>query len=388
MRSRGTPLRLALVHSSIVSPAKFHRNAPISALQARDLPETQIFIPQPGHKELAAMSSLKSRVDVRHRRAHAIHTQINLSLRRFMIILLKRNLPRSRPPPLLLLPHHSIDLWQHAWKFFLRLVLECISAAVVFTLASSILFAKISSKFVATSVVRWMILSIAIRMCKLQSSIASLAYLASDDCYFSGHFDCVSSEDAIPVKIRKNIGYGSCLFHSIAASILTEPVLSDCTHGNDWEFTAHPSHSEVIAHSSVLRDIAVAALINGIETNAQMVLQQNETISASTLVNEAAGQFSMTAEEYLSEMRHENVWGGGPEMVAVSNSLNRQIVLLETMRHGYFLDNTTYLEVRARLGPQSTVRPIYILSTDQRFPKYYDTTTKNHFLAVIPLRPF
>lgn len=302
-------------------------------------------------------------------------------------VFIKRNLPRSKPPPLI--PNNAIDLWQQSLKFVLRLLLESSCAAIFSTLASMIQFAKINSKFVITNVVRWMVLSVAIRMCILQSSIASMASLASDtDCYFAGSY-CVQLDDdggAIPVKIRKNVGYGSCLFHSIAASILTVRSVSDCNHDDDAE--ARPTHCEVMDYSSVLRDLAVTTLANGIETNAQMVLLQNETISASSLVNEAAVQFGMSAVEYLSEMKRENVWGGGPEIVAISNSLNRQIVLLETMHgHDNYLhddNNTTHLKVRARLGPQTTIRPIYILSTNQRFPIHNGKASNNHFLAVIP----
>lgn len=331
---------------------------------------------------------------MRHGRAHAIQSRIRLDFRRFMrAVFIKRNLPRSKPPPLL--PDNAIDLWQKSLKFVLRLLLESTCAAIVSSLASMILFAKINSKFAITNVnvVRWMVLSVAIRMCILQSSITSMASLASDiDCYFAGSY-CVQSDDggAIPVKIRKNIGYGSCLFHSIAASILTNRSVPDFNHDDDAEATVPPSHSEVMGHSSVLRNLAVATLANGVETNAQMVLLQNETVSASSLVNEAAVQFGMSVEEYLSEMKRENVWGGGPELVAISNSLNRQIVLLEAMHGNDNLhdDNkTTHLKVRARLGPQTTIRPIYILSTNQRFPMHYGKASNNHFLAVVPSRAF
>ncbi len=310
------------------------------------------------HK-LAAVTSSKSKV-------HAIQSRPRKKIDR---LLFNRKLPRSKPPPVL--PKKAIDRWHHAWKFLLRFLLESTCSATAFSLASSILFAKIIKKFVITCVVRWMVLSMAIRMCILQSRIASLALLTSDDYYFPGHFYCVLHSNT--VKIRKNIGCGSCLFHSIAASILTDNMTD-------------PSHSKVTEYSSVLRDLAVATLANGMESNAQLVLLQNETTTASSLVNQAAEQYGVSAKDYLSDMRQEGVWGGGPEIVALSNSLNRQIVLLERVDTENMHDNTTQLEVKARIGPQTTVRPIYILSTNQRFPMYHYKATNNHFLAVIPSR--
>ena len=61
-----------------------------------------------------------------------------------------------------------------------------------------------------------------------------------------------------------------------------------------------------------------------------------------------------------TDMRQEGIWGGGPKIVALSNSLNRQIVLLERVDHENMHDNTTRLEVKARIGPQTTMRISYI----------------------------
>ena len=125
-------------------------------------------------------------------------------------------------------------------------------------------------------------------------------------------------------------------------------------------------------------------------TNRLKIIQNDETISTSSLVNGTAIQYGMTAEEYLFEMEQDNVWGGGPELIALSNSLSRQIVLLETIQHDPSREeNTTYLKIIARLGPRATSRPIYVLFTNQRFPREYNSAkSNNHFLAVFPSYPF
>ena len=88
-------------------------------------------------------------------------------------------------------------------------------------------------------------------------------------------------------------------------------------------------------------------------------------------------------------MRLENVWGGGPEIVALANGLKRQIVMLEPVNGDVDTTNVIKLKATARLGPLvTTEKTIYILSTNIKFPKEYKRKKSNHFLAVFPSQPF
>ena len=60
-------------------------------------------------------------------------------------------------------------------------------------------------------------------------------------------------------------------------------------------------------------------------------MQDDETISTLSLVQMAAEKYGMSVAKYLKNMRQEGVWGGGPEIVALANWMERQIVLLEPM---------------------------------------------------------
>ena len=147
--------------------------------------------------------------------------------------------------------------------------------------------------------------------------------------------------------------------------------------------------STVIEYASTLRAQAVNTLENGIASNAQLVMQSDETISASSLVNMAASQYGITTDDYISNMRLENVWGGGPEIVALSNALKRQVVLLKPVNDADTTNDVISLKTMARFGPLvTTEKTIYILSTNIKFPKEYKRQKSNHFLAVFPSQPF
>ena len=147
--------------------------------------------------------------------------------------------------------------------------------------------------------------------------------------------------------------------------------------------------STVIEYASTLRAQAVNTLENGIASNTQLVMQRDETISASSLVNMAASQYGITTDDYISNMRLENVWGGGPEIVALSNALKRQVVLLKPVNDADTTNDVISLKTMARFGPLvTTEKTIYILSTNIKFPKEYKRQKSNHFLAVFPSQPF
>ncbi|KAL3805595.1 hypothetical protein HJC23_005839 [Cyclotella cryptica] len=222
-----------------------------------------------------------------------------------------------------------------------------------------------------------------------------MARREDDEWFLYGSYFLVSDKTAAPVslRIRQVPGNGSCLFNAIAAGILYN---SSSITANDVE--QHPSMPEVRKLSSQLRTKAVDMLASGIKHTEQLIMQKDEMIDASNLVRLAADQYGITSNEYLENMRDERVWGGGPEIVALANELQRQIVLLETTDYSRAAQNSNqsshdgcsiYLKVSALFGPSSEGYefgpPIYILSANQMFPKKRGVQAReNHFLAVFP----
>jgi hypothetical protein len=320
---------------------------------------------------------------------------LGLCLQKFAGVFRNRRLPRSKlPPPI---PDDARSLRLRSLIFFMRrIVLESFFAATAFALASIIFLAKVESKFVIANVIRWLALSLSLKMCKLQSSMALMTSLTKDDWFCSGSYHVLLGNDAnitrdssIPVQIRQVIGDGSCLFQAIAAGILFDeaiPNLNASHDHNEDERLAPPSNFEVIRYSSSLRALAVETLKDRMENNTSVVLQHGDTTSVSLLVNKAANQHGLTPNEYLKEMRQENVWGGGLEIVALANCLRRRIAVFETS-HDHSDKNAIYLKEIARFGPHTISNPIYILSANQRFPKEFGNSKNNHFLVVFPSRP-
>jgi len=347
-------------------------------------------------------------------------------------ILRKQSLPRSNAWTI---PDNRKKLLQQALKIFLRLILETSLIASAFALASNHYFARIKSDFIITNLTRWMAASLSIKLIMLHfwvtSLVPSLARDETTDWFLQGSYrillgDCCSINNdpkekyptntdgvapSIPVRIRQVPGNGSCLFHAIAAGILFDDSTSKDNHDHNVsraipsDRTTHPPMSKVIDYSSTLRTLAVETLANGIIRNdikavelseTQLVMQNDETISTSSLVNNAAMQYGISSEEYLSSMRQADVWGGGPEIVALANCLERPIVLLEPISEEHENDivgvgeSVVYLKKIAtfrswfRPSEEGEGKPIYILSANQQFPKEYHDRTNNHFLAVFP----
>ena len=57
----------------------------------------------------------------------------------------------------------------------------------------------------------------------------------------------------------------------------------------------------------------------------RLFLQGEEYLEANELLGPAAAQCELDGEEYCELMRKESYWGGGPEIVALCNYLQRPI---------------------------------------------------------------
>ncbi|KAL3822174.1 hypothetical protein ACHAXA_008190 [Cyclostephanos tholiformis] len=309
------------------------------------------------------------------------------SLRKFVGMFRKRRLPRSNSSPTML----GLSL-QNMIYFIRRIVLESSFVASASTLASIIFLGKVEIKFIIANVIRSMVASLVLKMCAVQSRMTWITSLEMNDWFCSGSYRILLGNDGnlsrdnfIPARIRQVPGYGSCLFQAIAVGVLFVPNDSaDQEHVSGRRFP-HISNAEATRYSSTLRAQAVKTLKDGIENHTLIGLQHGDTISVTSLVNMAASRYGMTFDEYLFEMRQENVWGGIPEIVALAHCLRRQIVMLETCP-SYPGDNEICLKEIARFGKYSTSNPIYILSANQRFPMENGKLKKDHFLTVFPSR--
>lgn len=193
-----------------------------------------------------------------------------------------------------------------------------------------------------------------------------------------------------PVIVRQVPGDGNCLFHSLAAS------LSVAETGKHMNFTFSFCDRST---SMRLRQRAIDVLSK--RPLRKLFLQGDEYLQASDLVQTAASQYSITGDEYCRLMRKDGYWGGGPEIVAISNALRRPIHIYElaaaTTVHelpysnqGFWKKSKTksfQLRRMACFGsPKFDFRePLHILSADSRFPDVppgRHLSCGNHFLAL------
>ena len=263
-----------------------------------------------------------------------------------------------------------------------RVILEVSLVSTAVAVASIALFARIECKFVIANCLRWMTISAFLKLCIIQSHLTSIAALEKVNWFVSGCFHLLLdypnnvTQSSIPVRIRQVQGDGSCLFQAIAAGDLFDQITN-----------VQPLQSNVIHHSFKLRDLAVNTLKEGIANNTSIITTNGDTATVLSLVSNAASLYGLSCCNYLSEMQQVNVWGGGPEIVALAHCLRRQIVLLEATCSGFSSDehDVIYLKEMTRFGPHSTsLNPIFILAANERFPKVNGKAKQNHYLAVFP----
>ncbi|KAL7447287.1 hypothetical protein ACHAXM_010883 [Skeletonema potamos] len=222
---------------------------------------------------------------------------------------------------------------------------------------------------------------------------------------------------SIPVEIRQVPGDGNCLFHSIAACLFyTE------NDGMHLPMDSHERILELRCKSLELRNAAVDVLHNvSHKGRRKLFLQGEEYLEARELLAAAAAQFELQGEEYCELMRKESYWGGGPEIVALCNYLQRPIHIYElvptsktnnnsnsnTNEHNmndeddstnndeqhHHAKNTCSQFTLRRMACFGSPRydrrePLHILSADSRFPDVEPKRIRrvgNHFLALFPV---
>ena len=203
--------------------------------------------------------------------------------------------------------------------------------------------------------------------------------------------------------IRQVPGDGNCLFHSISVA------LAHGANGTHLEMKSPETMEWLYKHSAKLRQLAVDCLE---EQRKLLFLQGHEYLRATELVEAAAAQYGISGSEYCDLMRQESYWGGGPEIVALCNVLQRPIHVYELhvpedqndeesssllkrknryqQRGG--CDSSSPAFVLRRMAcfgsPKFDRAPaLHILSADSRFPDVKpgeQLESGNHFLAIFP----
>lgn len=214
--------------------------------------------------------------------------------------------------------------------------------------------------------------------------------------------DRINNQNAAAL-IRQVPGDGNCLFHSISVA------WAHATNGTHLEMRSPETMEWLYRNSAKLRQLAVDCLE---EQRKLLFLQGHDYLKATDLVEAAAAQYGITGSEYCELMRQESYWGGGPEIVALCNVLQRPIHVYELhvpepdenneeqgrdrrkFRYPNPMANKSsspsfVLRRMACFGsPKFDRTPaLHILSADSRFPDVRpgeQLESGNHFLAIFP----
>ena len=188
-----------------------------------------------------------------------------------------------------------------------------------------------------------------------------------------------NDENCSSFCVQQVQGAGDCLFHSIAISMALE---DERCHLDMYD----PSLKERVGK---LRALAVKTLTD--DPNRTLHLEGEQAIVTSELVEAAAEQYGVTAAAYCESMSKAGVWGGGPEILALVNALERPIHVYEPIAG---CNGTEFrLQLCGAFGSprfDSCGTPVCIIAADDRFPNCKPTEVKrhgeggNHFLALLP----
>ena len=180
--------------------------------------------------------------------------------------------------------------------------------------------------------------------------------------------------------IQQVQGSGDCLFHSIAIGMAFE---DEQRHLDMYD----PVLTERVKK---LRALAVKTLTD--DPNRTLHLEGEQELITSELVDAAAEQYGVTGEDYCRSMGKDGVWGGGPEILALANALERPIHVFEPIAA---CNGTEFrLQLCGAFGSprfDQTGKAVCIVAADDRFPHCKPTEVKrhgeggNHFLALLPI---
>lgn len=172
--------------------------------------------------------------------------------------------------------------------------------------------------------------------------------------------------------VRQVPGDGGCLFHSLASCLVYSSYKEHMQFG---EYLRNVSHA--------LRELAVQEL----QSDKPFFIEENdEAVPSSTILNFVSAHYNQTAQEYCKAMLQPGTWGGGPEIVALSNHLRCPIHVYSLTSTRSLWKRTFQLQLIAKFGsPQFDAKaPLCILNADGRFPDLRPgkQRTPDHFLAL------
>jgi hypothetical protein len=185
-------------------------------------------------------------------------------------------------------------------------------------------------------------------------------------------------------RCRQVPGDGNCMFHSVALGLL----------GPNFDISRDSGALKRLAQlSAKLRADAVATLSRG---DAVLHLQGTDDGKAREILAAGAAACNLTAAEYIDSMKVAGTWGGGPEILALANKLERPIHVYELA----YISKHCPLSVGMAAGAASwglrrlcafgsptfdAKDPISIVSANSRFPDFKacrDFGAGNHFLCL------
>lgn len=166
----------------------------------------------------------------------------------------------------------------------------------------------------------------------------------------------VSNEKGKLFMARQVPGDGACLFHSIGSWI---------------SFLHNRQHIDFDTKSNELSEYLRSLSVDILLRNGSLCLEDDYEFSGNVLTDIAAS-YNVSVEKYCSAMLHPKTWGGGPEIVALSNHLQCPIFVYQLAheRRGFFDWRKRFcLKLSAKFGFLAfrDKPPICLLCVDGRF---------------------
>lgn len=158
--------------------------------------------------------------------------------------------------------------------------------------------------------------------------------------------------------VRQVPGDGGCLFHSLAVCL--SHIFNSNFHFCDFD-------SKTRQLSDKLRQLSVDVLSSN---NVTLHMESENYVMSNVLLELVAYHYNSTTQEYLEKMRLAHTWGGGPEIVCLSNALKRPIFVYELdCIGGLFRKKCFQLKVNTKFGipDYEKKEPLHILCADGRY---------------------
>lgn len=156
--------------------------------------------------------------------------------------------------------------------------------------------------------------------------------------------------------VRQVPGDGGCLFHAIASWITFIKFRSHVKF--DWRTRRI---------SNELRKVAAKMLLS----NQTLYIENDDFMTAYTLLDVVSMQYNISQYDYCRIMLDSKTWGGGPEIIAISNHLKCPIYIyqLNTTECGNSKRMRFCLTLFTKVGSPrfDNVEPLHLLCCDGRY---------------------